>query len=164
MIDTLDATIKQLLRSNSLPIWPENRPAVLVWLVIDDGTERSIVAGEHRADAAQQLKDAAAARGVTLALPMGDLEDRMALVLGNADPVIGDRQPPAVGVAMGLDVRGIDFKAMVDEFAKRMPGIKLLANMTEFGRTARPNGTRGTDHGTAAPLFCSLWMPYSRPK
>ena len=25
--------------------------------------------------------------------------------------------------------------------------------MTEFGRTARPNGTRGTDHGTAAAGF-----------
>lgn len=72
-------SIKQLLRSNSLPIWPENRPAVLVWLVIDDGTQRNMVAGEHRADEAQQLKDAAEVRGMTLALPMGDLEDRMAL-------------------------------------------------------------------------------------
>ena len=25
--------------------------------------------------------------------------------------------------------------------------------MTEFGRTARPNGTRGTDHGTAGAAF-----------
>ena len=25
--------------------------------------------------------------------------------------------------------------------------------MTEFGRTARPNGTRGTDHGTAGAGF-----------
>jgi uncharacterized protein (DUF1501 family) len=25
--------------------------------------------------------------------------------------------------------------------------------MTEFGRTARPNGTRGTDHGTAGTGF-----------
>ncbi len=28
-----------------------------------------------------------------------------------------------------------------------------LVTMTEFGRTARENGTRGTDHGTASALF-----------
>jgi uncharacterized protein (DUF1501 family) len=28
-----------------------------------------------------------------------------------------------------------------------------LVIMTEFGRTARPNGTRGTDHGTAGAGF-----------
>jgi uncharacterized protein (DUF1501 family) len=28
-----------------------------------------------------------------------------------------------------------------------------LVVMTEFGRTARPNGTRGTDHGTAGAGF-----------
>jgi uncharacterized protein (DUF1501 family) len=28
-----------------------------------------------------------------------------------------------------------------------------MAVMTEFGRTARPNGTRGTDHGTAGAAF-----------
>jgi len=71
--------IRQLLRGNGLPIWPENRPTILVWLVIDDGAERSIVAGEHRSDAAQQLKAAAQVRGIELRLPLGDLEDRMAL-------------------------------------------------------------------------------------
>jgi hypothetical protein len=72
-------TVKQLLRGSGLPIWPENRPAILVWLAIDDGNERNIVAGEHRADLAQQLKEAAETRGLTVALPLGDLEDRMAL-------------------------------------------------------------------------------------
>lgn len=72
-------TVKQLLRGNGLPIWPENRPTVLVWLAIDDGNERNIVAGEHRADVAQQLKEAAETRGLAVALPLGDLEDRMAL-------------------------------------------------------------------------------------
>jgi uncharacterized protein (DUF1501 family) len=29
----------------------------------------------------------------------------------------------------------------------------MVVVMTEFGRTARPNGTRGTDHGTAGAGF-----------
>jgi len=71
--------IKQLLRGNGLPIWPENRPVVLAWLVIDDGAERSIVAGDRRAEVAQQLKDAAQTRGIELRLPLGDTEDKMAI-------------------------------------------------------------------------------------
>lgn len=75
----LPDAVKQLLRGNGLPIWPESRPTVLVWLVVDDGNERSIVAGERRADVAQQLKEAAEVRGLDVSLPLGDLEDRMAL-------------------------------------------------------------------------------------
>ena len=37
------------------------------------------------------------------------------------------------------------FRAAVD--------TPLLANMTEFGRTVRVNGTRGTDHGTGTVAF-----------
>jgi len=71
--------IKQLLRGSGLPIWPENRPVVLVWLLVDDGGERGIVAGERRPEIAQQLKEAAQARGIELRLPLGDTEDKMAI-------------------------------------------------------------------------------------
>ena len=36
--------------------------------------------------------------------------------------------------------------------AEAWPGTTVVV-MTEFGRTARPNGTRGTDHGTAGAGF-----------
>ena len=36
--------------------------------------------------------------------------------------------------------------------AEDWPGTTVVV-MTEFGRTARPNGTRGTDHGTAGAAF-----------
>jgi len=38
------------------------------------------------------------------------------------------------------------------EMGSAWPGTTLVI-MTEFGRTARPNGTRGTDHGTAGAGF-----------
>jgi uncharacterized protein (DUF1501 family) len=38
--------------------------------------------------------------------------------------------------------------AMADDWAST-----TVVVMTEFGRTARPNGTRGTDHGTAGAGF-----------
>jgi uncharacterized protein len=71
--------IKQLLRGNRLPVWPENRPTLLVWLVIDDGAGRDIVGAEHRADVVQQLRAAAEARGIAITLPLLDLQDEMAL-------------------------------------------------------------------------------------
>lgn len=40
------------------------------------------------------------------------------------------------------------FVAFREEMGSDWPGTTLVV-MTEFGRTARPNGTRGTDHGTA---------------
>jgi uncharacterized protein (DUF1501 family) len=38
------------------------------------------------------------------------------------------------------------------EMGDAWPGTTVVV-MTEFGRTARPNGTRGTDHGTAGAGF-----------
>jgi len=71
--------VRQLLRGNGLPVWPLPRPDLLVWLVVDDAGSRSMVGGEKHTDIVQQLREAAAVRGLTLTLPMQDLEDNMAL-------------------------------------------------------------------------------------
>ncbi len=42
--------------------------------------------------------------------------------------------------------------AFTIDLGPRLDDVTLLA-MTEFGRTARENGTRGTDHGTASAAF-----------
>lgn len=68
--------IEGLLRSAGLPLWPANRPALLVWLVKDDAeglqqvTEDSIRQG---------LREQAELRGLPLILPLHDLEDRLAV-------------------------------------------------------------------------------------
>lgn len=71
--------VRQLLRGNGLPIWPLPRPDLLVWLVVDDGGARTMVGGDKHADIVQQLREAAATRGVALTLPLQDLEDNLAL-------------------------------------------------------------------------------------
>lgn len=51
---------------------------------------------------------------------------------------------------LSLFARGIDElkKELGDSWSKT-----VVVAMTEFGRTARPNGSRGTDHGTAGTAF-----------
>ncbi len=70
--------IERLLRDQQAPLWPSNRPSVLVWLVKDDlnkGRELvSLQDGGPLADAATELS---LLRGIPLVMPMLDLEDRL---------------------------------------------------------------------------------------
>ncbi|MCA1557986.1 MAG: DUF1501 domain-containing protein [Acidobacteria bacterium] len=47
---------------------------------------------------------------------------------------------------------GAGIAALVTDLGKRMDDV-LILTMSEFGRTARENGTRGTDHGHANAMF-----------
>lgn len=65
----------------------------------------------------------------------------------------GNPQNPSAGQLANL-LR--DFSSAIAAFAtdlgKRMDDVVLIT-MSEFGRTARENGTRGTDHGHANAMF-----------
>jgi uncharacterized protein (DUF1501 family) len=47
---------------------------------------------------------------------------------------------------------GSSIAALVTDLGERMDDVVILT-MSEFGRTARENGTRGTDHGHANAMF-----------
>ena len=47
---------------------------------------------------------------------------------------------------------GAAINALVTDLGRRMDDVVILT-MSEFGRTARENGTRGTDHGHANAMF-----------
>ena len=55
----------------------------------------------------------------------------------------------------GADIVFPDALRSAEEFRSFANGVggMLMANMTEFGRTVRVNGTRGTDHGTGTVAF-----------
>lgn len=55
-------------------------------------------------------------------------------------------------MANNLGVFGRGLKTLKEELGEQWSKTVVIA-MTEFGRTARPNGNRGTDHGTAGTAF-----------
>lgn len=70
-------TIEKLLRDSGLPLWPANRPKLLVWQIMTDaaGVTHRVLEDEAR----KALYDQAALRGLPLLLPMHDFEDNIAL-------------------------------------------------------------------------------------
>lgn len=75
--------VESLLRQAGLPLWPANRPAVLVWLVTDDlQAGRQLVSLQGNSELSLAVRKEAAARGLPLVAPLLDLEDQVAL---NAD-------------------------------------------------------------------------------
>ncbi len=55
-------------------------------------------------------------------------------------------------LALRLTEFGAGINALVADLGAKMDDVVILT-MSEFGRTARENGTRGTDHGHANAMF-----------
>ena len=73
-------SVESLLRDAGLPIWPENRPSLLMWLVRDDvHTGRQIVAFADEPEVEAQLVISAQRRGLPQVLPLLDLQDQLSL-------------------------------------------------------------------------------------
>ena len=69
----------QLVKTANLPVWWSKRPNVLAWLVVDDGSSREILASSSPHPLVAELRKYAADRGVTLTLPLLDLDDSLAV-------------------------------------------------------------------------------------
>jgi len=72
-------SVLELIRDANLPIWRANRPAVLAWVVVDDGTERRILAADSEHPVVAALRERARERGLPLRLPLMDLTDQLAV-------------------------------------------------------------------------------------
>lgn len=71
--------VLDLIRAAGLPVWGANRPTVVAWIVLDDGTERRILGADSDHPAVVALRERARRRGVPLRLPLLDLEDQLAV-------------------------------------------------------------------------------------
>lgn len=71
--------IEKLLRDLRLPIWPANRPSMLVWLMVDDAEGRSRVSSSSHSDVLKFTQASTKRRGIPLIKPLMDLEDQVAL-------------------------------------------------------------------------------------
>ena len=62
--------IKQLLVEAKLPYWPPSRKNILVWLVQDDGSQRSILWENSASELVTQFKTLSELRGLPVTIPM----------------------------------------------------------------------------------------------
>lgn len=70
------AALESAARRAGLPLWGAERPPVLVWLAMDDGRRRYLLGGGAGEPVEAALQAAARRRGLTLIVPLLDLEDQ----------------------------------------------------------------------------------------
>lgn len=68
--------ITRYLSGMQIPVWGKTRSATLLWLAVDRGSQRYIVAGDKADDLQQVIMQQATRRGVRVLLPLFDLEDQ----------------------------------------------------------------------------------------
>lgn len=71
--------VNDLLLEARAPLWTANRPPLLVWLVVDDGTGRRLASAETDPALFERLALELERRGVPAVYPLYDLQDTLAL-------------------------------------------------------------------------------------
>ncbi len=69
------SAVHALLQKAELSLWNEERPSLLLWLVVQEGGERRLVTDSETSVWVGALKARAALRGLPIILPLGDIED-----------------------------------------------------------------------------------------
>ncbi len=69
-------TLKKQLSRLGIALWSKERPETLVWLAVEDGRQRYLLAANSNTEARAVLMTAAVQRGVPLILPVMDVADR----------------------------------------------------------------------------------------
>jgi hypothetical protein len=70
------AALERVLLAQGLPVWGSERPATLMWVAVQDRTQRRLAGAEEGDPARAALQDAARLRGLPLVFPLFDLEDQ----------------------------------------------------------------------------------------
>ena len=71
--------VNQAVRAAHEPLWGQERPATLVWIALQDGTNVSIVSASGNSAVVQAMTSAAQQRGVPLMYPAMDAVDQQAI-------------------------------------------------------------------------------------
>ncbi len=71
--------INKLLRDNGMPVWGRTRPAVLVWMVVDNHQSRILLGNDVSNPAKTFISEQARLRGIPLRWPLLDLSDRASI-------------------------------------------------------------------------------------
>ncbi len=99
----LPAEVDRLVQSNSLPRWPQQRPAVQIWVIVDDGLSRTLQPVEYEF-AWQAAEQVATERGLPIIWPQLDDEEKQlidtTLVWGGFTDYLIEKGAPPDGVAI----------------------------------------------------------------
>ena len=71
-----EKTIAKLLRGQGFPVWGKTRPATLVWLVVDDKKQRTLISNSSSHISRAYIEEEATKRGLPFRLPLLDLADQ----------------------------------------------------------------------------------------
>jgi len=74
-----EQAVNKLLQKNNLPVWGRTRPSTLVWLAVEQEGSRFIVNNNTPDEIRFVLEIQAKRRGISLVLPLMDLEDQQKL-------------------------------------------------------------------------------------
>ena len=77
--------LNQLLRGAGIGIWGGERPELVVWLVVHDGSEGRFTGGDESAEFNQPLQSAGGMRGLPIVMPLLDLTDQTNLTLADVE-------------------------------------------------------------------------------
>lgn len=84
--------VSRLLREQGYPVWGKTRPATLVWLVVDDQKQRTLIGNSTPHASRTYIKQEATKKGLPFRLPLLDLADQSKLqvtdVWGNFEDTI----------------------------------------------------------------------------
>lgn len=86
-----ERAVNQALVAAAVPLWGRTRPDLLVWLAVDDGASRTLLAANGTTEFGAVLEANARRRGLPLLLPLLDIDDQKRL--GFADVWGNFRQP-----------------------------------------------------------------------
>ena len=76
-----ERVITKLLHDNQMPVWGRTRPAILLWLVVDDRGKRSLIRNDQDDEVRRIVEEQAKLRGLPLRFPLYDLTDRANLTI-----------------------------------------------------------------------------------
>jgi len=71
--------LNKILQNLGLPLWGRSRPAVLIWLVVEDEGERILLGNDTDAEIKRLIEAESKRRGMPYLLPLLDLQDQVAI-------------------------------------------------------------------------------------
>jgi len=87
--------LEAALQQRGVTLWGRDRPPVLVWLAVDDGQRRYLLGAEDADRVLAEVQAAAHRQGLTLILPLLDLEDQSKVTFTQVHDVALEQLLPA---------------------------------------------------------------------